>query len=105
MLDPVLMHFGHSIAFTIKQNTILKAHHLNHQREGVSLKPFSLASGTKVMFSIHYIELSQPAGVSLLRLSFMQLELEPFLFSQSITLSIQGITAKVKQLAICTCLL
>ena len=52
------------------------------------MEPYSLASGIKLIFSIHDIEFSWTAGVSLLRLSFIQLEQELFSFSQSITLSI-----------------
>lgn len=58
MLASVLLHVGPPVAFTIKQKTVLKEHHLNNKRQGMLVKPFSLANGIKVIFSIHLIEFS-----------------------------------------------
>lgn len=58
MLASLRLHFGPSVAFTIKQKTVLKEHHLNDKRQRVLLKPFSLASGIKVIFSMHHTEFS-----------------------------------------------
>lgn len=57
------------------------------------------------LVGVYSVQFLQPAAKSLLRLSFMQLELEPFPFSQPITLLGEGMAAKEKQLLICTCLL